>query len=184
MRGIYRMKKFLFFLFLAFLTTTQLLQAASKEVLNVEIRETIKKFNKEVKGGAEFLRKSKGYLVFPNVYKAGFGIGGEYGEGALLVHDKIVGYYNTAGASFGFQLGAQRKSVIIAFLTQKALDDFRNSDGWKIGGDASVALVKWGVGEDVNTIDFKDPVVGFVFGNEGLMYNLTLEGSKITKIKK
>lgn len=171
------------FLFLV-LGVSQILFAASKEELNIEIRETIRQFDKEVKGGAEFLRKAKGYLVFPNVYKAGFGIGGEYGEGALLVHGKIVGYYNTVSASFGWQIGAQKKSVVIVFLTQKALDDFRRSEGWKIGVDASVAIAKWGVGEDVNTIDFKDPVVGFVFGNQGLMYNLTLEGSKITKIDK
>ncbi|WP_457599484.1 lipid-binding SYLF domain-containing protein [Hydrogenimonas sp.] len=158
--------------------------AVSKEVLDIEIKETIKTFDKEVHGGAEFLEKAKGYLVFPNVYKAGFGIGGEYGEGALLVHGRIVDYYSTLSASIGFQLGAQKKSVIIVFLTQKALDDFRKSDGWKVGVDGSVAIAKWGVGEDINTIDFKDPVVGFIFGNKGLMYNLTLEGSKITKLKK
>ncbi|WP_456453103.1 lipid-binding SYLF domain-containing protein [Hydrogenimonas sp.] len=162
----------------------QFASAASKTELQIEIKETIKLFDKEVKGGREFLRRAKGYLVFPEVYKAGFGIGGEYGEGALFVHDKLVGYYNTVAASFGWQIGAQKKSIIIVFLTQQALDDFRKSDGWKIGADASVALVKWGVGEDINTIDFKDPVVGFVFGNQGLMFNLTLEGSKITKIEK
>lgn len=158
--------------------------AASKGQLDIDVHAAIKQFDKEVRGGATFLRKAKGYLVFPDVYKAGFGIGGEYGEGALLVHNRIVGYYNTAAASIGLQLGAQKKSVIIVFLTQKALDDFRRSDGWKIGADASVAIAKWGVGEDINTIDFKDPIVGFVFGNQGLMYNLTLEGAKITKIEK
>ncbi len=178
------MKRTIGFFFALLLFSGQLLQASSKEELNIEIRATIKQFNKEVKGGAEFLRKAKGYLVFPNVYKAGFGVGGEYGEGALLIRDKIVDYYNTVAASFGFQVGAQRKSIIIVFLTQKALNDFRKSGGWKIGADASVALAKWGVGEDINTIDIKDPVIGFVFGNEGLMYNLTLEGAKITKIEK
>ena len=169
---------------MALLLSVTALHAASKEELKIEIDATIQQFDKEVKGGKEFLRKAKGYLVFPNVYKAGFGIGGEYGEGALLVGHRIVGYYNTVSASFGWQIGAQKKSVIIVFLTQKALDEFKKCDGWKIGVDASVALAKWGVGEDINTIDFKDPVVGFVFGNQGLMYNLTLEGSKITKIKK
>ena len=160
------------------------LRAESREVLNIEIKETIKEFDKEAKGGSEFLRKAKGYLVFPNVYKAGFGIGGEYGEGALLIKGRIVDYYSTAAASIGFQLGVQKKSVIVVFLTQKALDDFRKSDGWKVGVDGSVAIAKWGVGEDLNTIDFKDPVIGFVFGNKGLMYNLTLEGAKFTKLKK
>ncbi|WP_457597037.1 lipid-binding SYLF domain-containing protein [Hydrogenimonas sp.] len=158
--------------------------SASKEELRIEIRETVKLFEKEVRGGREFLQKAQGYLVFPEVYKAGFGIGGEYGEGALIVKGRIVGYYNTVSASFGWQIGAQKKSIIIVFLTKEALDDFRKSDGWKIGADASVAIVKWGVGEDINTIDFKDPVIGFVFGNQGLMFNLTLEGSKITKIRK
>ena len=177
------MKKVFFTIFLTLLTLQGAL-AASKAELQIEAREAIKTFDKEVKGGREFLRKAKGYLVFPSVYKAGFGIGGEYGEGILYVNGRIAGYYNTVSASFGWQIGAQKKSIVIVFLTQQALDDFLKSDGWKIGADASVALVKWGVGEDLNTMDIKDPVVGFVFGNQGLMYNLTLEGSKITKIDK
>ncbi len=158
--------------------------AASRQELSIEIPATIKAFKKEVRGGSKFLANAAGYLVFPNVYKVGFGIGGEYGEGALLIGGKIVDYYNTVGASFGFQLGAQKKSVIVVFLTRKSLMEFRKSEGWKVGADGSVAIAKWGVGEDINTIDFKDPVVGFVFSNKGLMYNLTLEGAKFTKIKK
>ena len=169
---------------LIFISATLPLRAESKEVLDIEIKETIKEFDKEAKGGSEFLRKAKGYLVFPNVYKAGFGIGGEYGEWALLIKGRIVDYYSTAAASVGFQLGVQKRSVIVVFLTQKALDDFRKSGGWRVGVDGSVAIAKWGVGEDLNTIDFKDPVVGFVFGNRGLMYNLTLEGAKFTKLEK
>ena len=178
------MKRIAIILGLIIVVGVSSLWAESKEVLNIEIKETIKQFDKEAKGGSEFLRKAKGYLVFPNVYKAGFGIGGEYGEGALLIKGRIVDYYSTAAASIGFQLGVQKKSVIVVFLTQKALDDFRKSDGWKVGVDGSVAIAKWGVGEDLNTIDFKDPVIGFVFGNRGLMYNLTLEGAKFTKLKK
>jgi len=123
-------------------------------------------------------------LVFPSVIKAGIGIGGEYGEGALRVAGKTVDYYNTAAASIGFQLGAQSKSIVIVFMTDKALSDFRKSEGWKAGVDGSVAVVEWGVGEDINTVDIKDPVVGFVFSNKGLMYNLTLEGSKFTRLDK
>lgn len=158
--------------------------AESKEVLNIKIYETIKIFDKEIKGGRDFLNKAKGYLVFPSVYKAGFGIGGEYGEGGLIVNNRIIDYYRTITASIGFQIGAQKKSIIIVFLTQKALDDFRNSDGWKVGVDSSVAIVKWGVGEEISSIEFNKPIIGFIFGNKGLMYNLTLEGSKITKIRK
>jgi lipid-binding SYLF domain-containing protein len=156
--------------------------AASAEEIEIGVNGTLKRFRQEITGGAEFLSKATGVLVFPNVLKAGFGIGGEYGEGALRINGKTEAYYNTAAASIGLQLGAQSKSIVIVFLTQKAINDFRTSDGWKAGVDGSVALVEWGVGEDINTIDIKDPIVGFVFSNKGLMYNLTLEGAKFTRI--
>ena len=111
-------------------------------------------------------------------------VGGEYGEGALLVDGEIVDYYANAGASLGLQLGAQRKSLVMTFLTEEALHIFRNSEGWKAGVDGSVALLEWGVGGDVNTMDFQSPVVGFIFDNQGLMYNLSLEGTKFTRLPK
>ena len=144
----------------------------------------IRQFETEVTGGKEFLARAKGVLVFPEVLKAGFGIGGEYGEGALQIGGKNVDYYSTAAASIGFQLGAQVKTLVLVFLEQGALDKFRNSSGWEVGVDGSVALVELGVGKDINTINIDDPIVGFVISNKGLMYNLTLEGSKITKLNK
>jgi len=159
-----------------------LAHAASAEEINIGVNGTLKRFTEEITGGSEFLQKATGVLVFPSIIKGGLIVGGEYGEGALRIGGKTVEYYNTAAASIGFQLGAQSKSVVVVFLTQKALEDFRKSDGWKAGVDGSVALVKWGVGEDINTTDIKDPIVGFVFSNKGLMYNLTIEGSKFTKI--
>jgi len=158
--------------------------AASATEIEVRVDAALKDFRKEVAGGDVFLKRAKGVLVFPRVYKAGFGIGGEYGEGALRIDGKTVEYYSTVAASIGFQLGAQAKTVILVFLDEKALKDFRNSDGWKAGVDGSVAIAKWGVGEDINTVDIKDPIIGFVFNNKGLMYNLTLEGSKFTRIVK
>lgn len=156
--------------------------AASAEEINIGVDGALQRFKKEVSGGPKFLSRAKGVLVFPSVIKAGIGIGGEYGEGALRIGGATVAYYNTAAVSIGFQLGAQSKTVVLVFLTSKALNDFRGSKGWKAGVDGSVALVKWGVGEDINTVDIEDPIVGFVFGNKGLMYNLTIEGSKFTKI--
>lgn len=152
--------------------------------LSIRIDETVKEFRKSVPGGSAFLKECSGYLVFPSIIKAGIGIGGEYGEGAMLIGGDIVDYYSTAGASFGFQLGAQKKSLILVFMTKKSLDDFQHSQGWKVGVDGSVAVIEWGVGEDINTVDIQSPVVGFVFDNEGLMYNLTLEGAKFTKLPK
>lgn len=158
--------------------------AASATEIDAKVDATLSHFYKEVAAAGKLAKKAKGILVFPSVIKAGFGIGGEYGEGALRIGAKTVDYYSTAAASIGFQLGAQSKSVILMFMTGAALKDFRNSDGWEIGVDGSVALIKIGAGGSVDTTNIKDPVIGFVFGQKGLMYNLTLEGSKMSKIKK
>lgn len=162
----------------------QKVMSASATEIDIRVDAALKRFKKEVEGGSEFLNKAKGVLVFPKVIKAGFGVGGEYGEGALRIKRKTEAYYSTASASIGFQLGAQSKSLILVFLSEKALTEFRHSDGWKAGVDGSVAVIKWGAGKDINTIDIKDPIVGFVFGNKGLMYNLTIEGSKFSKIER
>ena len=158
--------------------------AASATEINIGVSETLKRFKAEISGGEEFLKQAKGVLVFPSIIKAGFVIGGEYGEGALQISGENVDYYSTAAASFGFQLGAQSKSVVLVFMTDDALKNFQASKGWKAGVDGSVAVIEWGVGEDINTVDIKDPIIGFVFSNKGLMYNLTLEGSKFTKLEK
>jgi lipid-binding SYLF domain-containing protein len=123
-------------------------------------------------------------IGFPDMTKAGFGIGGEYGEGVLRIGGKTVEFYSAAAASIGFQLGAQSKTVILMFLDSKALEGFRNSDGWEAGVDGSIAVVEWGAGESIDTTKVKDPIVGFVFGNKGLMFNLTLEGTKMSTIKR
>jgi len=176
-------KLFLVLLFvIIILSIPQRTFAASAEEINIRVNATIKRFCKEVPGGNEFLEKSKGVLVFPNVVKAGIAIGGEYGEGSLRVADKTVEYYSTAAASIGFQLGVQSKSILLIFLTNEALSNFRKNKGWKAGVDGSIAVLKWGVGEDINSLDIKDPIVGFIFSNKGLMFNLTIEGSKFTKI--
>jgi lipid-binding SYLF domain-containing protein len=141
-------------------------------------------FKEEISGSEVFLNQAAGYLIFPKVYKVGIGIGAESGEGALRVGGTTVDYYRTTSGSIGFQLGAQAKSIIIVFMTQEALTKFRNSEGWKIGIDGSVALIDIGAGKAIDSHNIKDPVVGFIFGAKGLMYNLTLEGSKISKLDK
>ncbi len=163
---------------------TGITTAASKEEIDIGVKGSVEKFQEEVTGGKEFLEKAEGILVFPDVVKAGFGIGGEVGDGALLIKGETVDYYNTAAASIGFQFGLQFKTVVLVFLKKDALDKFRNSSGWEVGVDGSVALIELGAGIDVNTINIVEPIVGFVFSNKGLMYNLTLEGSKITKLDK
>ncbi|MBN1828614.1 MAG: hypothetical protein JW884_05675 [Deltaproteobacteria bacterium] len=158
--------------------------AATAKEIDASVDAALDRFKQEVKGAQEFLNASKGVLVFAGVIKAGIGIGGEYGEGSLRIDGKTVEYYNIASASVGFQLGAQKKDVILVFMESGALRKFRSSSGWKAGVDGSVALLTVGAGLEFDTTKIKEPIVGFIFGQKGLMYNLTLEGSKISKLQK
>jgi len=157
------------------LAAAQAVHADSAKELELKVDAALERFYEEVPGGERFADEAAGLLVFPSVLKAGFGIGGEYGEGALRVGGETAAYYSTASASIGFQLGAQSKTVVLAFLEQAALDAFQRSKGWEAGVDGSIAVVELGTGERLTTADFDEPIVGFV---------LTLEGSKYTRLEK
>lgn len=159
-------------------------QAATAAEINADAYATMQKFESRVRGGYDLSRRAAGILVFPSVVKAGFGVGGEYGEGVLLIGGQPAAYYNTVSASVGFQLGAQARSVVIMFMTQQALSSFRRKQGWKVGVDGSVAIVTVGVGGAIDTNTINKPVIGFILDQKGLMYNLTLEGSKISRINR
>jgi lipid-binding SYLF domain-containing protein len=167
----------------AMLFSTPVLAASAAEI-DSAANKALVVFREDVNGADVFLNQAAGYLVFPRVIKVGIGIGGETGEGVLRVGGKTVDYYRTSAGSFGFQLGAQAKSIVIAFMTPESLEKFRNSSGWKAGVDGSIALIDMGGGKAIDTGNIKDPVVGFVFGSAGLMFNLTLEGSKFSKLDK
>lgn len=158
--------------------------AASAAEIDAEIDAALVRFYEEVPAAKDLAKKAQGILIFPKVIKAGFGVGGEYGEGALRIGGKSVGYYNTAAASIGLQIGAQARAEVLMFMTQEALDRFRASNGWEVGVDGSVTVVKTGVAGEIDTTSFSDPVIGFIFGEQGLMANLSLEGAKITKMNK
>lgn len=159
-------------------------RADSVRDINKDVDVTLDRFRVEVSEGKKILESAKGVLVFPNVLKGGMVIGGEYGEGALLIGEKTVDYYSTAAASIGFQLGVQKKSVIILFMQDEALKRFRASSGWKVGVDASIAVITVGAGGAMDTAKLNEPIVAFILGQKGLMYNLTLEGAKFTKLSK
>ena len=158
--------------------------AKSAREIDVSVDEALEHFQKEVYSAKNLIKDAKAVLVFPKVIKGGIGIGAEYGEGALRIKGKTVDYYNTIAGSFGFQLGAQVKSVYLFFMQEPALTGFRAGSGWQAGVDGSVALIKVGADGSVDTTKTDEPIVAFVLGQKGLMYNLTLEGSKFNKIIK
>ncbi len=158
--------------------------AASAREIDTSVDVTLDHFFSDVRDGKRLVDQAKGVLVFPAVYKAGIGIGGEYGEGALRMHGQTVDYYSTAAASFGFQLGAQKKSIILLFMQDEVLNHLRESANWKAGADASITIIKLGADGSIDTQKLNEPIIAFVIGQKGLMYNLTLEGTKFTKLRK
>ncbi|HET9001812.1 MAG TPA: YSC84-related protein [bacterium] len=170
------------------LTLPSTSQAATAQAIDASANKAIAQFKSQVKGADAFLRGANGYLMFPEVIQAGIGIGGEYGEGVLRVGGKSAAYYSIAAGSIGFQLGAQRKSILIVFLQSQALKDFRAKavagKAWNVGVDGSVALLNLGAQASINSATINKPIVGFVFQQSGLMYNLSLEGAKISKLQR
>jgi lipid-binding SYLF domain-containing protein len=170
------------------LTLPHTSDAATAQAINTGADKALADFKSKVKGADAFLRAAKGYLVFPEVIQAGIGIGGEYGEGVLRIRGRSAAYYSIAAGSIGFQLGAQRKSILIVFLQNQALQSFRAKaqagKSWNVGIDGSVALLNLGAQASIDSATINKPIVGFVFGQAGLMYDLSLEGSKISKLQR
>jgi lipid-binding SYLF domain-containing protein len=165
---------------MVFLATTS--PAKTAKEINSEVNTALKLFSQHVKGGKKFLDGAKGVLVIPKIVKAGLGVGGEYGEGALRIRGKTVGYYSLAAGSVGLQIGAQKMNLILVFMQDEALKKFRTSSGWKAGVDGSVAFIDVGKEKSLDTVNIKEPIVAFMFGQEGLMAAATIEGAKFTKL--
>jgi lipid-binding SYLF domain-containing protein len=157
--------------------------ADSKSEIDASVSQALKQFYALNAKHKELADKAAGMLVFPRITKGGVGIGGEYGEGVLQVKGATVDYYSIASASIGLTLGIASRSEILMFMTQDALDKFKNSEGWKVGVDAGVALVSQGAGGQYDTKTLQQPILGFVFGEKGLIGDLSIEGSKISKMK-
>ncbi|MBI2094937.1 MAG: hypothetical protein HYT89_02080 [Candidatus Omnitrophica bacterium] len=164
--------------------TTKEAWAATAAEIDARVDRTLERFYGEARDGRKLVQDAKGVLVFPSVYKAGLGIGGSFGEGALRIGGKTVDYYSTVMGSIGLQIGVEKKSILLLFMEKDVLDRLRSSSNWKVGADASVTLVTVGADGSIDTQKTNQPILGFVIGQKGLMYNLTLEGTKFTKLKK
>lgn len=122
-------------------------------------------------------------LVFPNVVRAGLGVGGETGNGCLFRNGAIDSYYNKSGASFGLQAGAQSRSEVLMFMSEAALDKLRSREGLQFGANASAAVIDMGAGGTLDTTNIDSEILAFVFGEAGLMAAATLDGTKVTKLE-
>jgi len=156
--------------------------AATKGEIDASVKATMARFEKDIKGGSEYLKGAKGVLVMPNVTKAAFVVGGQYGQGALQVGGKTVKYDSIAAGSLGWQIGAEKYDLVILFMTEEALSKFQKSQGWEAGVDAEVTLIQVGAELTVATLRSQHPIAGFVFDQKGLMAGLSIKGAKFTPI--
>ncbi|MDN0074939.1 YSC84-related protein [Crenobacter sp. SG2303] len=165
-------------------TTTSHQGAASgtRREIDAGVDNALSRLYSNVGGSRELVGKARGVLVFPSVVAAGLMVGGEYGTGSLREGGRTTGYYSTTSGSFGLQIGAQSKTVMFLFMNQAALNKFKSSSGWTAGVDASVAVLKVGANGKVDTSTATQPIIGFVMTNAGLMADLTLEGTKVSKL--
>ena len=156
--------------------------ASKRQSINASVDNALSKLYAQVSDSRSLVQQAKGVLVFPSVLKAGLVVGASYGQGALLQNGATTGYYSLAGGSFGWLAGAESEALYVLFMTQEALDKFKASSGWTAGVDASVTLLKVGASGKVDTRTVQQPVIGFALTNVGLLANLSVDGSKISKL--
>ncbi len=152
--------------------------------IDAKVNAALGRLKSEIPGSASVLAKAHGVLVFAEVIKAGFVFAGEGGEGALRVGGSSKGYYSIFSGSVGFQAGGQKRDIIMVFLDAGALQKFEQSEGWKAGADGTVTLIDVGASGSIDTATLKKPIVAFVVGQKGLMAGVSLDGSKITRLKR
>jgi lipid-binding SYLF domain-containing protein len=158
-------------------------QMSKRQSIDAGVDSTLTRLYGTANGSRELVRKARGVLVFPSVVDAGFFVGGQYGEGSLRVGGQTVGYYSTITGSIGFQAGVQSRAIVFLFMTDDSLGRFRSTDGWSAGGDASVAVLKVGANGDIDTSSASSQVDAFVLTNAGLMAGVSLQGTKVTRLK-
>jgi lipid-binding SYLF domain-containing protein len=155
---------------------------AQQSALDDNARTALNSLYATVPAAQGVAEKSKAVLVFPSVTKAGLGIGGQFGNGVLFENGQPTGYYNISGGSFGLQAGAQTFSQAYFFTNQQALDNFRRLRGVEVGAGLNVAVANMGASGEISSSTLQQPVVVFVWGQQGLMAGATINGQKITRI--
>ena len=162
----------------------QAAQAATAAELNADGRAKLSQLYAQSSHAAALAKSARGILVFPKIVKAGLIVGGQGGEGVLLVRGKPNAYYKIGAVSYGLQAGGQSFSYALFLMNDKAIAYLDKNDGWAIGSGPSVVVMDKGAAKNTNTTTLKKDVIAFPFGQKGLMAGLGLEGSKITRIKK
>jgi len=157
--------------------------AINTETLNKDANQALQTLTSTNPLALDISRKAKAMLIFPNIVKAGLIFGGAYGEGVLSVGGAVDGYYNSVTGSFGWQAGAQSYGYVVFLMNDKAVDYIRKTHGWEIGVGPTVVAVNEGIAKNLSSTTLKDDAYAFIFDQQGLMASLSIEGTKITRLK-
>ena len=158
--------------------------AATAEELTVDARQALQSLYRTQPFAETISRNAKAVLVFPKILKAGLVFGGSYGEGVMFRGSEVEGYYNSVAGSWGLQVGAQSYGYVVFLMTEKAVDYLRQTKGWEIGVGPTVVVVDEGVARNLSTSTLKDDAYAFIFDQQGLMAGISIEGTKISPIKR
>jgi lipid-binding SYLF domain-containing protein len=158
--------------------------AATAEDLDRDSRQALQTLYKTSPLAEHLSRTAKAVFVFPNIVKAGLVFGGSYGEGELIKGSKVDGYYNSVTGSWGLQAGAQSYGYAVFLMTDKAVRYVEESHGWEIGVGPTVVVVDEGAAKNLSTSTLKDDAYAFIFSQQGLMAGVSIEGTKISRIKR
>jgi len=166
------------------LTLPQPAIAATSADLDKDSSEALQTLYKTNTFAATMAKKAKAILIFPNIVKAGLIFGGSFGEGELISGANVDGYYNSVSGSWGLQAGAQSYGYVVFLMTNKAVRYVHDTHGWEIGVGPTVVVVDEGVAKNLSTSTLKDDAYAFIFSQQGLMAGVSIEGTKVSRIKR
>jgi len=158
--------------------------AATAEDLDKEAAQALQTLYKTNPAAQTLSKDAKGILVFPKVIKAGLVFGGSYGEGVLTKGSKPAGYFNSVSGSWGWQAGAESYGYVVFLMSDKAVKYLDRSKGWEFGVGPTIVVVNEGIAKNLSTSTLKDDAYAFIFDQQGLMVSLSIEGTKISRIKR
>jgi lipid-binding SYLF domain-containing protein len=169
---------------IALTSASSLALATSQEDLSKNSRAALESLYRTNPTAAVIGKTAKAIVIFPNIVKAGFVFGGSYGEGIMLKGSQFAGYYNSVSGSWGWQIGAESYGYVVFLMNEKAVQYLENSHGWEIGVGPTVVMMNEGVAKNLSSTTLKDDAYAFIFDQKGLMVSLSLEGTKISRIKR
>ncbi len=166
------------------ISAMNLASAATAEDLDRDSKQALQTLYKTEPVAQTLSKSAKAVLVFPNMIKAGLVFGGSYGEGVLLKGSQVIDYYNSVAGSWGLQIGAQSYGYAVFLMTDDAVNYIEKTKGWELGVGPTIAVVDAGVAKNISTSSLKNDAYAFIFSQQGLMAGVSIEGTKISHIKR